>query len=59
MKGGGSQPSKAARPILEQTLDQMRDLLDIQGSRETIRLEHEEFSKALIERLFATKELSE
>lgn len=59
MKASTSQPSKAARPIFEQTLDQMRDLLDIQGSRETIRQEHDEFSRSLMERLYATKELTE
>jgi hypothetical protein len=55
----GSNPSRATRPFFEQALDQMRDLLDIQGSREAIKLEHEDFSRALIDRLFATKELNE
>jgi hypothetical protein len=37
----------------------MRDLLDIQGTRENIRLEHEEFTKSVLDQMFSIKELNE
>lgn len=37
----------------------MRDLLDIQGTREHIREEHEEFTKSVLDQLFSIKELNE
>jgi hypothetical protein len=37
----------------------MRDLLDLHGSRESLREEHEEFTRSVLDRLFEIKELTE
>ncbi len=37
----------------------MRDILDINGSRETLRIEHEDFIQRILEEIFACRELNE
>lgn len=47
------------RHILEKSLERLRELLEVTGTRDEMRAESEDFTSGLIDELLAQKELSE